>query len=39
LALVENKHRTRQALRSIKSFMDNAETIIEKAQKRRAESK
>ncbi|PCI40988.1 MAG: aminotransferase [Rhodospirillaceae bacterium] len=39
LALVENKHRTRQALRSIKSFMDNADTILEKAEKNRKESK
>jgi len=39
LALVENKHRSRQALRSIKSFMDNADSILEKADKRRAETK
>ncbi|MBL4888392.1 MAG: LL-diaminopimelate aminotransferase [Candidatus Lindowbacteria bacterium] len=39
LALVENKHRTRQALRSIKSFMDNADMILEKAEKSRQESK
>jgi len=38
LALVENKHRSRQALRSIKAFMDNSENIIEKAEKSRAES-
>ena len=39
LALVENKHRSRQALRSIKSFMDNADAILEKAEKSRQESK
>lgn len=39
LAVVENKHRTRQALRSIKSFMDNTQTVLEDAEKRRAEAK
>ncbi|MBF0251124.1 MAG: LL-diaminopimelate aminotransferase [Alphaproteobacteria bacterium] len=39
LALVENKHRTRQALRSIKQFMDNYQTVLEDAEKRRAEAK
>lgn len=39
LALVENKHRTRQALRSIKAFMDNYQNVLEDAEKRRAEAK
>jgi len=39
LAVVENKHRTRQAIRSIKSFMDNYQTVLEDAEKRRAEAK
>lgn len=39
LAVVENKHRTRQALRSIKSFMDNYQNVLEDAEKRRAEAK
>jgi len=39
LALVENKHRTRQAIRSIKSFMDNYQNVIEDAEKRRTEAK
>jgi len=39
LALVENKHRTRQALRSIKGFMDNYQQVLEDAEKRRAEAK
>jgi len=39
LAVVENKHRTRQALRSIKAFMDNSATILENAEKNRAEAK
>jgi alanine-synthesizing transaminase len=38
LAVVENKHRTRQALRSIKSFMDNYQNVLEDAEKRRAEA-
>ena len=38
LAVVENKHRTRQAIRSIKSFMDNYQTVLEDAEKRRAEA-
>jgi len=39
LAVVENKHRTRQANRSIKSFMDNYQNVLEDAEKRRAEAK
>ncbi|HEY9163227.1 MAG TPA: LL-diaminopimelate aminotransferase [Magnetovibrio sp.] len=39
LALVENKHRTRQALRSIKAFMDNYQNVLEDAEKRRSEAK
>ena len=39
LAVVENKHRTRQALRSIKAFMDNYQNVLEDAEKRRAEAK
>jgi alanine-synthesizing transaminase len=39
LAVVENKHRTRQALRSIKAFMDNTATILENAEKSRTEAK
>jgi len=38
LALVENKHRTRQAIRSIKSFMDNYQNVLEDAEKHRAEA-
>ncbi|MCW8914750.1 MAG: LL-diaminopimelate aminotransferase [Magnetovibrio sp.] len=37
-AVVENKHRTRQAIRSIKSFMDNHQSILENAEKVRAEA-
>lgn len=36
-AFVENKHRTRQAIRSIKSFLDNYDQVIEDAARRRAE--
>lgn len=39
LALVENKHRTRQAIRSVKSFLDNYDKVIEDAEKKRAESR
>lgn len=39
LAVVENKHRTRQAIRSIKSFMDNYQNVLEDAEKRRTEAK
>ena len=39
LALVENKHRTRQAVRSIKSFLDNYDSVIEEAEKKRAEQR
>lgn len=39
LAVVENKHRTRQAIRSIKSFMDNYQNALEGAEKARAEAK
>ncbi len=36
IAMVENKHRIRQAVRSIKTFMGNAGAAIEAAEKRRA---
>ncbi|MCK5165752.1 MAG: LL-diaminopimelate aminotransferase [Rhodospirillaceae bacterium] len=39
LALVENKHRTRQAVRSVKSFLDNYDKVIEAAEKKRAEAR
>ena len=39
LAVVENKHRTRQAIRSIKQFMDNYQNVLEDAEKHRAEAK
>jgi len=39
LALVENKHRTRQAIRSVKSFLDNYDKVIEDAERKRAESR
>lgn len=39
LAVVENKHRTRQAIRSIKSFMDNYQNVLEDAEKSRAGAK
>ena len=34
--LVENVHRTRQALRSIKAFMDNYQTVLEDVDRRQA---
>lgn len=36
LGLVENEHRTRQAIRSIKSFMDNYQTVLEDVERRQA---
>ncbi len=36
-AFVENKHRSRQAIRSIKSFLDNYDQVIADAEKHRAE--
>ena len=39
LALVENKHRSRQAIRSIKKFMDDYQNVLEDAEKARAEAK
>ena len=39
LALVENKHRTRQAVRSVKSFLENYDKVIEDAEKKRAEAR
>lgn len=39
LALVENKHRTRQAVRSVKSFLENYDKVIEAAEKKRAEAR
>ena len=39
LAVVENKHRSRQAIRSIKQFMDNHQNILERAEKNRAQAK
>jgi alanine-synthesizing transaminase len=39
IALVENKHRTRQALRSIKSFLSRADQILADYEKRKAGEK
>ena len=39
LALVENKHRTRQAVRSVKSFLENYDKVIEDAEKKRSEAR
>ncbi|MGB0670126.1 MAG: LL-diaminopimelate aminotransferase [Rhodospirillales bacterium] len=36
IALVENTHRTRQALRSIKSFLQNYDKVLEEAERKRA---
>ncbi|WP_165886248.1 LL-diaminopimelate aminotransferase [Varunaivibrio sulfuroxidans] len=38
LGLVENKHRTRQAVRSIKQFLDTYDHVIEDSEKKRAEA-
>jgi len=36
IALVENKHRIRQAVRNIRTFFGNAGTALENAEKKRA---
>ena len=36
IALVENKHRTRQAVRNIKPFMGRASTVLEQAEREKA---
>ncbi len=37
IGLIENAHRTRQAMRNVKSFMNNASAILEKFEKQKAE--
>ncbi len=37
LALIENKHRTRQAIRNIKNFMQNSDAILEKFEKEKSD--
>jgi alanine-synthesizing transaminase len=36
ISLVENKHRTRQAIRNIKTFLRNYDKVIEETEKKRA---
>jgi alanine-synthesizing transaminase len=38
LALVENEHRTRQAIRNIKQFLRNSETLLERFERRKLAS-